>query len=199
MIKKITLTLFLCAFAFLTQIKAQTTIPDEKQAALKELIALINENHKAGDIVALLSRQMESSRVAAVKSMLDERGDLTAADRQALEKSLIDDAGKTLARFQEKLMQKLDYENTMKEIVIAVYDKYYSLEEIKDLLAFYKTPTGQKTLKQMMPLMTDTMQRVQTILLPKIPVVIRELQEEDRQDIEKQINTRKPRPDKPTA
>jgi len=86
MIKKITLTLFLCAFAFLTQIKAQTAISDEKQAALKELVALFNENNKVGDIVALMSRQMEASRVAVVKSMLDERNDLSAADKLDLEK-----------------------------------------------------------------------------------------------------------------
>lgn len=39
----------------------------------------------------------------------------------------------------------IDYDKYV-DSVITIYDKYYSHEDIKNLIAFYKTPTGKKTL-----------------------------------------------------
>jgi hypothetical protein len=33
------------------------------------------------------------------------------------------------------------------DLVVPIYDKYYSLEEIRDLTRFYQSPVGQKTIK----------------------------------------------------
>lgn len=33
------------------------------------------------------------------------------------------------------------------DLVVPIYDKYYSLQDIHDLIAFYQSPVGQKTIK----------------------------------------------------
>jgi len=93
-------------------------------------------------------------------------------------------------------MRKINFAETVSEMSAAVYDKYYTLEEIRDLINFYETPTGQKSLKLMTPIFAETMKQMQEKLIPKIPVVIRELQEEDKAEIERRINARKPKPDR---
>lgn len=193
MFKKISFTLFLLAFALVGQTLAQDAAAAEKQVAVKELMTLINTGNKAEDFVNIISQQMEASRKAAVTTALDERTDLTAAERKALEELLVNEQGDRIKRFQERLMQKLDFNRMMDEIGASVYDKYYTLEEVKDLIVFYKSPTGQKSLKLMTTVMTESMRQVQERLVPKIPVVIQELQEEDRKEIEQQINKKKPR------
>ncbi|MGC2237845.1 MAG: DUF2059 domain-containing protein [Pyrinomonadaceae bacterium] len=193
MFKKISFTLFMLAFALIGQALAQESVSAEKQAAIKELMTLINTGNKAEDFVNLMSQQMEVSRKSAVTAALDERTDLTASERKALEEALINEQGDRIKRFQERLMQKLDFNRMMDEIGASVYDKYYTLEEIKDLAIFYKSPTGQKSLKLMTTIMTESMRQVQERLIPKIPVIIRELQEEDQKEIEQQINKKKPR------
>jgi hypothetical protein len=196
MIKKITFTLFLCAFALFTQVNAQTENGDQKQAAIKELITLINTDNKSADMANIISQQMELSRAGTIRAILDERTDLNEAERKALEDALIEDFRKSTRRFQERLMKKLDFDTMMDEIMMSVYGKYYTVEEIRDLVNFYKTPTGQKSIKLMTVTMGESMQLVQERLIPKIPLVIRELQEEDRKEIEEKINTKKPRLDR---
>lgn len=199
MIKKITLTIFLMAFAMLTQANAQTVVPSEKLTAIKELVALMNVDNNAKQFYDIMSAQMDATRNSTVTAMLDERKDLSAAERKTLEDTLIKDMDSMSKRFSEKLMQKLDYDAMINEIAIAIYDKHYTLEEVRDIIAFYKTPTGQKMLKLMSPIMTETMQAVNEKLVPKIPGIIRELQEEDRKELEQKINAKKPRPDKKTS
>lgn len=199
MINKITFAVFLFAFALLSTANAQTNASNEKQEAIKELIALINADNNAKEFLDIMTAQMDSSRRATVTAMLEDRTDLTAAERKALEDALIKDMDSMSKRFSERLAQKLDYNAMIDEIATAVYDRHYTLEEIRDLIAFYKSPTGQKSLKLMTPIMNETMKAVQEKIVPKIPVIMRELQEEDRKEIEQKINSKKPRNNKTTS
>jgi hypothetical protein len=100
-------------------------------------------------------------------------------------------------RVSGKFMEKLNYKEMTNEISLTLYDKYYSFDEIKDLIVFYKSPTGQKTLKTMKPLLNESMSMTQERLLPKLPGIIREIQEEEKLEIDRRINAKKPRPGKP--
>jgi hypothetical protein len=42
------------------------------------------------------------------------------------------------------------------DLIVPVYDKYLSDEEIKGLIQFYQTPLGQKTLRVMPQLMAES-------------------------------------------
>jgi len=199
MLKKITLTLFIVALAFIAEANAQTAAAPEKQAAIKELIGLINADNKPDELVAVFEKQINSTRATVLDSILNERTDLTETERKSLRETLITKTEEYAKGFQQKLMQKLNYAELVDEIAATVYDKYYTLDEIKDLIAFYKTPTGQKTLKTLTPLMTDTLQMMTERMLPKIPVILEELQQEEKQYIEREVNARKPRPKKPVT
>lgn len=196
MIKKTILTLLIVVIVFVAQAAAQTVVSPEKQAAIKELIALINVDNQAEEMVAVFDRQMSKTRTAVLDSILKERTDLTEADKKILRETVTAKAEEFGKRFQEKLMQRLNYNEMIDEISAAVYDKHYTFDEIKDLLAFYKTPTGQKVIRTMTPLMADTMQMVSERMLTKLPGIMEELEREEKAEIEKEVNARKPRPKK---
>lgn len=195
MIKKLTLTTFMLTCILFASASAQTTT-SEKQAAIKELVFLINGDNKMEEMMNAMAPQLQASQDAAMKSMLDERTDLTVTERQSLEDSLINDKKYSVKRLLDKMMQRLNYNELINEIAYSIYDKYYTLEELKDLNAFFKTPTGQKSLKMMTPIMTDTMLAIQQRVMPKMMIVMKELMDEDRLEIEQKINTKKPKPKK---
>jgi hypothetical protein len=193
MIKKLTFLLFLFAFACLAQANAQTAAAPEKQAALKELVALVNSDNKAEELLNVMLAQIDASRDMTYKAVINERTDLTPAEKKALEETILIEMQKSSERFKAKFRARLNYSEMINEVTYIVYDKHYTLEELKDLIAFYKTPTGQKVLKTMPVVAEAAMKLTQERLLPKIPVIIQELMEEDRREIEQQINSRKPK------
>lgn len=199
MLKKITLTFFMIFFALFMKANAQSEIAPDKQAAIKELVALINADNKAEAMVGVLSAQMDSMRETIIDSVLKERTDINASEKQTIREYLLAEQDASTKRFQERLMQKINFTEMINEISVVVYDKYYTLEEIRELVAFYKTPTGQKTLKTMTPLLADTLRLTQERIVPKIPVVLKELQDEEKQEIERQVNAKKPKGNKPAS
>jgi hypothetical protein len=196
MIKKLTFLFFLFAFASLVAANAQTAVAPEKQAAIKELVAIVHADNKVEDLMRIFSAQMETTSKTIYKALLDERTDLTAAEKKSLEDSFAANHHESVKRYQEKFMQKLDFNAMIDEISVVIYDKHFTLEEVRDLIAFYKSPTGQKSLRMMSSIMSDTMQAMQDRLLPRIPVIIREIEEEIRREAEEKINAKKPRPKK---
>lgn len=77
-------------------------------------------------------------------SLLAQEKDLTAAQKQELTKSIneanerIDKTAKSFLSDQQK-MSKLP-----EEVIFQIYDKTFTENELKELVAFYQTPTGQK-------------------------------------------------------
>jgi hypothetical protein len=61
------------------------------------------------------------------------------------------------AEFWEKLGKAMDV-HAMVEELMPIYDKYYSLDDLKAVNAFYASPTGQKVLATMPQLMKEAME-----------------------------------------
>lgn len=188
---------FLLSFLILTAAQcaaAQTpaAASTEKQAAIAELIGLLNPDNKLEELAKAMSAQVQTMQGVVVEEMLDQRTDLTAAERRTLEAELVNNRKYSLKHFQDKLMSRVDYNGIINEIGGALYDKYYTLEEVRDLIAFYKTATGQKSIKVMTPIALESQRLTLARLMPAINVVFKELMDEDRADIERKINAVKP-------
>ena len=199
MIKKLTFLFFVFAFVFLARANAQTAVAPEKQAAIKEIVALMNADNQIKQLIDVFSAQMDDTRRQTVKAMLNERTDLTATEKKQLEESILINDRPAVKKLEDRLSAKIDYRTIMEEMMIVVYDKFFTLEELRDLLVFYKSPTGQKLVRQMPGIAAESMQVTQTKLLPRLLDGLKEIEQEDRREIEQKIEAQKPRPKKPAA
>lgn len=68
----------------------------------------------------------------------------------------------------------------MEQIYYPLYDKYFTEAELKDLIAFYKSPTGRKLLHATPQLTQAAMLKSNELLMPKIMVLLNELREEEK-------------------
>ena len=84
--KKITfLVSIILLFAFQT-INAQNDISPGKRQAIKDLISLMTKDNNAEELFKAMMSQMEEMHAKIIKAILDERTDLTQAERKNLEK-----------------------------------------------------------------------------------------------------------------
>ena len=63
---------------------------------------------------------------------------------------------------------KIDFAGLLHDSFVRIYAKYYNEQELADLIAFYSTPTGQKTIDVMDDLMREGMQAGIEHVAPKI-------------------------------
>jgi hypothetical protein len=69
---------------------------------------------------------------------------------------------------------KIDVIGLMREESVRIYSKYFTEQELADLVAFYETPLGMKTVKVLPQLLTESIEAGARIIGPKFEEVMRQ-------------------------
>ena len=76
-------------------------------------------------------------------------------------------------------MQNKELPQVMENTFVSVYDKYFSEQDLKDIIAFYRTPIGEKLRQQQAAIDKEIMTLTMTGSVAPIGKVIRQVQEEE--------------------
>jgi hypothetical protein len=118
-----------------TSTKPATTISPEKEAAIRKLFiaSAVKESMQK-----MLAGSLENAKPSLMKM-------LPPGDYQEKLINLF------LERFQQKM--KLD---EMLDLLVPIYDKYFSKEDIEGITKFYETPAGKKALLRLTDVMLES-------------------------------------------
>jgi hypothetical protein len=192
--------LFLCSASCFAQQETtpapKQTITPEKRAAIAELLETMDVKKNAlaliNSMVEAEGKELPELTWEAISSN-KEIQDLTPAEREDLKKTLRDNVIRDSQRIRDLIFKKIDLAALIEEISYTLYDKYYSEGEIKDLTAFYKSPTGRKTLEVMPNLISESMTSTITALKPKMAEIMTELRDEQVKRAQTELESKKPR------
>ena len=92
----------------------------------------------------LAFQEKESSKMLA--SMIEQDKNVTPAQKQELQQMAAESAERVDKRIREFLTQRMNIGQMLEEISFPIYDKNFRKTELRDIIAFYRTPTGQKTI-----------------------------------------------------
>ncbi len=179
--KNLILNVFLLLVFLTTNVFSQQTteISAEKRAVISELLTTMKADVQTKEIVQTMFTQMESMYPSIVDSMLEKQTDLTAIQKQQVKEAIVEKNRDFSSRFNEKFIKMINFQDYMNQVFYPIYDKFYTTDELKDLLAFYKTPTGQKFVTTMPQLAGESIRLTQEYLLPRIDGLMKELMDED--------------------
>ena len=152
--KKVILVLMICLPSLMCY--SQT-----KQESIKELFHLMQQD----SLVDKMFSSMIPSMMNQMKSQLPIKDSLVNIRSNEMMKSTM----QTVKEITKKMMD---------EDMVALYDKYFSQNEIKDYIAFYKSPSGQKMLKVTPDITKDLMMTMVQKYMPEIQKTVKAKAEE---------------------
>jgi hypothetical protein len=123
---------------------AAAPVDSAKQAAINDLLAAIDAQKLVGAIGN--SAQMQSKQLvpAILSDALSENKSLNDKQKQAAVPSLQKNAVPKLVDSAGQVFATDSFRQDAMKAQFDAYAKYYTTDEIKDLTAFYKSPTGRK-------------------------------------------------------
>lgn len=181
------LTLLFAAVSLLTaaDARAQQPAPPEKAALIKELIELTGADSNAEAIMNSVVAQLQSDSQKEFEMALEKMGSLTPEEREVLVEKQAEDAKRINDRVMQLFREKIDFKKMTEEVSYEVMDKYYTADELKDLIAFYRTPTGQKSIKLTPQIFADSIRKTSERLTPQLMTIVNQVMDEEKQRIEK--------------
>jgi hypothetical protein len=182
----ISISLLILAFSPLSMAIAApeaTTNTDSPEHAAK--VALIKEfldaaratrNAEIG-MNAVMDAQLKGIQVAMDNRINDSK--LSPAEKEEVKAKMIARANQQMARAKQFIAEEINIGKLVTDSYVQLYDKYFSTQEIKDMVAWYRSPTGQKILDVTPQLTQELSKTVTATLVPKIQQMQEQLKKED--------------------
>ena len=140
------------------QPKLMVQAPKSIDPALRaDVLALLEENHVSRASEAVMRKMFDGMRPMMLKSFAG-----------------LENREKILDSYENKLIAMTDTEE-FREGIVAAYAKYFNDDDVKNLMAFYSTPTGKKFNESMPLLSADLMGMGQRLAQEKLPDILKEL------------------------
>jgi hypothetical protein len=180
------LAVILMAGVFAQPAKSAAEISESKQAAIREvleivgLVGMAEQMREQQSMLELM--QIQPSYREMMQFAVSEYTELSDEDRQRLFDRFRDfDA--FAERFHDLFVERLDFSTIIKTVYTPLYDKTFSEEELRQMLVFYRTPVGRKTIEVTPSLMQEAAAGVETAVRPLAIGLIQEIVAEERKKL----------------
>ncbi|MBS1952868.1 MAG: DUF2059 domain-containing protein [Cyanobacteria bacterium SZAS-4] len=185
------LTIFACnapAFALAPDEPAAPSISTEpnanltpeKKALIMDLLKITEADKTVDKVVAQMMAAHQRQYPVMIAQIINSNTNLTAEQKKDLIEKSQARSQQSSERLKELFKEKIDLGALLNKVALVVYDKNFTDGELKDIIAFYKTPTGQKTLKQMPEVMRESMDMTSTLIAPQMSQIITQLMDEEK-------------------
>lgn len=187
--------LFLITFTvFSGAVQAQNVISENKKKLIDEIIVLSKSDQQFVEITDKMLEAMEKMSPLILTQTLENNEELSPEEKKKITDTM-DVRFKTFSKkFRERFPQRIDTKKYVEDLLYPIYDKFFTEKELTDLIAFYKSETGQKFISVTPQLVEETNKITQSKLLPQVLNLVEEIIKEEFPEIDNQKNGMPPPP-----
>ncbi len=157
-----------------TKLSAPVISP-EKRALIKELLEITESDKNAQQIMESMVRAELPKLVSTVLTNVPALN----SDRPEVQKKFSDIVSRMAIKYRDRVVKQINLGQLIEQISYPIYDKYFTESELLDIIGFYKSSTGKKTISILPQLMVESMSRTNEILLPKVTSIMSEIINEE--------------------
>jgi uncharacterized protein len=162
--------------------KEDTTVSPEKRALVKELLDLTNSRQSSAALFKAqfdeMEKQLPEIEWQAITAIQD-FGKLTPAQRNQMRAKLGESTLRMSTRIKTLFEERIDMQQLIEDITVSVYDKHFSADELRDLVTFYKSPTGKKVMEVTPLMLSESAAKASELVAPKVTAIVEEIQKEE--------------------
>jgi hypothetical protein len=160
----------------------QYNISPEKRELIKQLATVTKLNEMTEKTTGIMLDQF-ALQVPGMLSQVVGDPSMTGKEKADFDKAVAESTTRVMKRIKDLLPTRVNISDLMNQIFYPIYDKYFTEQELRDLVAFYKTPTGQKSIEVMPDLFKETLDKTSELLNAKLSALVREVFEEEKKHL----------------
>ncbi len=146
-------------------------VTPEQRAAIKELLDAMNTRDALTKAYGAISQSLAPRMAEAMNRQIEVNASLSADQKQKMRQNIGPAFDSTVREAMGVVTAPKLVDETMDKM-IPIYAKYFTLPEVKQLTAFYRTPLGNKTLSTMAQANNEALQAGAAIFSPRISAIM---------------------------
>jgi uncharacterized protein len=164
-------------FIFAIPAHAQNEPTPEKKALMKELLGLMNAGYNSEAVANQFMEQLQAPVASLISNEVRgwiQEQKLAPAEQKRLEAEVAETVQRVLTRVRAEFPKRVNYRELTEKVISEIYDKYFTEAEVKDLIVFYKTSTGQKFIRLVPQISAEMFPRLEKLIGPELTQLINE-------------------------
>jgi uncharacterized protein len=157
---------------------AGAEISATKRALIVELLQISGAGRHTDEVARLFLTEIHGHYPEMVEQVLSTEPDLSEAERERLREHLDFETFSEL--FLTRFPQRIDLQGLFEEVYVPLYDEHFDEAELRQLVAFYRSPAGRKALTVMPTLMQQGLERTVPLVQPRVMSLVGEVLAEQR-------------------
>lgn len=120
--------------------------------------------------------QVDAEKAALIRQVLDMTRGLELGEEMA--KTLASGRRQLYPHIDPAVFERLDAKLNCRELdddIVAIYARHFSESELRDMIAFYRSPTGQRLIQRTPAIMRESAATAQAWAMDKVDELFREL------------------------
>ena len=185
------------SFTAISKAQEQKEISAEKERLISELVVLTKTNEQIVEFTDQMLEGMNDLYPVIIEQTLARDKDLTVSEKENLKEYMVGKFDSFNKKFRKRLPEEIDYPKFVRQVFYPLYDKYFTADELRDLIAFYRTATGQKVVTTMPKLLEESQAKTQEVLVPQVLTLLDKILKEEIGDPAKNKDSSPPPPPPP--
>jgi hypothetical protein len=145
-------------------------------AATGELFEAMNYRALAQGMLEQMRRTMPAMMTQGAAAAIDNNPKLNAAEKKKAHEKLNKELPQAVALF-DGVFGDPSLVDEMLRVTAQIYARHFTVDELHQIAAFYKTPVGTKMLATMPQLMSESMQAGQQVVMPRVAAIMQKLEQ----------------------
>lgn len=174
--------------------RAQDSVSPESASLVKELVEVTGGKQTFNDIVSGTMSFQNAQTRQMLNDLFKDDSDSTRADKAMFSKMTEEVIARIETRSKEFFTKRFDFDKFVNDVFVPVYTKHYTDNELRDMIAFFRTPTGQKMTKEMPELMLDSMVAISKNLMPAFNEYMKQVLDDEIATIKQKLSKKKAPP-----
>ena len=173
---------------------AQQTVSASKRALIKELNEVTGAKESTDQMFDTMLALQETDSAKMLESLVNNDQTMTAEQKNEVLQKSKESSARLMKKFREYFTTELNLSAAIDDISYMLYDKYFTDDELKDLIAFYRSPTGKKAMAVMPKLFADTMSMFSDKYMPKMLEFVKKTVDAEMTELKKELEPPAPKP-----
>jgi uncharacterized protein len=177
-----------------------SNIKAEKRDLILQIIKLTDVVRLSESSMNAMLDQIEKNMPQALKALIPEG--LSKEEQEAFEQRTQEGAARFSRRYRAELPIRINLSETVEQIQLMLYDKYFTEEDLKALIVFYQSPAGSKFIRVTPQIARESVELSSQLLNPKIFALVTEILEDEKKRLKEatdKLSNEPPSPPPPPA
>jgi hypothetical protein len=161
---------------------ARADISESKRLLIRELLQLSGGGQAVEQVAQSFLEQIRHVYGSMVDEVVASESDLSAEEKQTLREHL-SDFDRFASAFSARFAERIDLDAALEAVYVPLYDKYFEETELREIVAFYRTPAGRKMIAVLPSLMQEGLESTVNLVQPKVMALVGEILADRRTEL----------------